>query len=1631
MAAALLIVLTLLSVASSLLVFLGTVCTLLSRSQSLHHRYSFILRFGDLPLQQRLQVDMCLLDSILLLPVTALFLYYATTAADGQSIGEVALGSVGASFAATVVLLSRPVMVAVWTKSNYLLLSYRKHYRALLGVVGAMVVLSLSAATAASCSVVRPNQSVPCVALASTKYIIITANVALACLAVVTLFAFTRALHNTKHRFPAPVESAPIAALAHPTSIPSPLICTPPLPWPRQIRTRGQGVVDKTTDFGAASQAGLARNCAEFEIAKSDYGPNMVRGLLGATGGSDRMTDGATTSLGNSAVASSTNPYHTGSTLSLASRDALAEASTSRTDLVAARGGSQPITKGTAYSQELHRLPVGSPRTCSPSGSLHNPRRPRFGLPRSSTQPLLDRPRSPVEAREVTPPDIGDSRVLLIRLISTIVSLLGPVALSSTALLINTSKRQAAVLLTSFCLPAAVLLLQEVLLGCFCIVRYTQSPRANKREARGREPRSEETAPGSSCGSASSSFIVVYTNAETLRNRLPHLRSHSCPLEFEANGYSNELQETDAQIRGTHAKQRRSLSSVKSVPYLDKHWTAGKVAGDRVVAPRSSFVRGLNLMINPRPKLEILPGQKPVQIPEETQKEECRQRRPWFPTSVTSAIVEGLLDTPQRHAQPTASREPSFVQHASWQILAPALSSSDTTLHGVQREEEAQATTSGHFDQSRDEMGGGSTDVILNMDDTPGSPRLQTDTCAVSDHSGLQSPTKRMRLGTPSAWQPDQAPDTQATTSSCSRNDQSQVSGNSASRLFSEIMDLVRGNGQARMSDLPSSIAFGQSLRRTPPRGYTSLDGGTAPDEAIDCNASGSQAGTVIIHQDESSGEFRTASSCIAAPNLLPVLVGGKNSADGAGGDHGEDSKNASASTHTQEGVELSRKGSSSSTFSISSLSTRLRSLGRTAAAGSTPAGSPNARTETGQVKKVRSRTFASAFGIELGVLNRSGSRGRKGIHGTYVESSPSSSAGTCQSSLLDLSNSASPVSAKQKAGTSGHHQSGTPSPGDSLNGKGRELAMRTQRRHMPHADSVIDLLEEDSGGTDVESLNRTQLSLAAVQVKTASRVKAINGVSASTFQLHGSQSNEQDLEGISEGFGGLCEVDLGDVTVNDVWERCFPPLSDTGSESKASKSDVEDPIIGEGNTSSLMAFEMTRLAKAPFLYTVDEELEGEMEAEAYEHHSVLSVGQALHASDAIQRSRGYNHGHEPDEDPCAAVDTPRPERPSLTDSFSTAGKECIASRAPLLLEQEANQRRIEEQLAEHEALFPHKTLSQIDEVTEVATLLRTSGFRANSGSSGSKLASDKLSMTTDFGVDHLGLPRSLRCRQQSVGKGTDDRDGVSTASESTIEAAYQVEVNNGSNCPRDAEAIPLPFVTPRSRVRCRAAAGRASSKDRDLVDKNNKTERYDAVEQPLVAPSPRSVSERLGQLGLNQGIWLRSPIKLDLEPSVTKGEDGNFQLVHASIEGEGKRRTTRLRKSLTLAKGKFGSDSKGAAAMRKLVRLDHQDSPKREFRERMAKRQNGQLPPPSSSSGLSTSIRQGKLRSWDAGGGGGDTLPQEKRLLHKPFRKRRKSRSKGVAIMIARHQFTVVDEDDSLIQRLGSANNGPSNVPD
>uniref|UniRef100_V5ECI6 Uncharacterized protein n=1 Tax=Kalmanozyma brasiliensis (strain GHG001) TaxID=1365824 RepID=V5ECI6_KALBG len=133
-------------------------------------------------------------------------------------------------------------------------------------------------------------------------------------------------------------------------------------------------------------------------------------------------------------------------------------------------------------------------------------------------------------------------------------------------------------------------------------------------------------------------------------------------------------------------------------------------------------------------------------------------------------------------------------------------------------------------------------------------------------------------------------------------------------------------------------------------------------------------------------------------------------------------------------------------------------------------------------------------------------------------------------------------------------------------------------------------------------------------------------------------------------------------------------------------------------------------------------------------------------------------------------------------------------------------------------------------------------------------------------------------------------------------------------------------------------------------------------------------------------------------------GKEDSFQMVEASPR-DGGGRGARLRRSLTLTKGKMSLDSK--ASMRKLVRLEHRDSPKREYRNRLAKGS----PSKPFTSGLAPSS---PARST--------VNPVEKRLSHKPVKKRRKSRLKGVAVMVGRHQFTVVDEDDSLVQRFGAA---------
>ncbi len=61
------------------------------------------------------------------------------------------------------------------------------------------------------------------------------------------------------------------------------------------------------------------------------------------------------------------------------------------------------------------------------------------------------------------------------------------------------------------------------------------------------------------------------------------------------------------------------------------------------------------------------------------------------------------------------------------------------------------------------------------------------------------------------------------------------------------------------------------------------------------------------------------------------------------------------------------------------------------------------------------------------------------------------------------------------------------------------------------------------------------------------------------------------------------------------------------------------------------------------------------------------------------------------------------------------------------------------------------------------------------------------------------------------------------------------------------------------------------------------------ARDQPSlhVDPSPRSVTVRLGQLGMDQGIWSQSPLKLELDRSTTSlasdGAGSSFETIEAS----------------------------------------------------------------------------------------------------------------------------------------------------
>ncbi|EST08131.2 hypothetical protein PSEUBRA_002214 [Kalmanozyma brasiliensis GHG001] len=1550
--------LTLISIAYGLVVLIGVTVNTLRRGRA--HDRSFSIRrvVGQMDDWQRLQLGISTLDIVLLLAVSPLFFIHAHRyLAEREAIWDIAFGSPLQTFAMTIALLVRPATFAALATRLHIKGRSREAFRVACAAIIGVFVLKIGVVTALSCWFLR-HDSATCAAVSAVRYIVIATQIAFALLATTALVLYTKTSRSATSVHPPYHRSRPSTVSARAPSL-SLLIHTQPDPWTRHINLdlRAQ------PDFGPTPHPVQQRN----HTTPLDYASQIMQGMVGDTRGSGRTTDAATTTLGyGSAVASSTNPYQVGSTYSLTSGQALGGYPPSnRIDHDTSSGGQISELRDSTSKSSAPATTV-STRTPSP-GWFDVTNRSQSDLGRSATEDRLIRP-SPIQHD----PSPRDRATHWIRFVTCLVSIWCPVALCTRALLVTPENGQAFSLLASFVVPSSVLLLQELALGCLKLTRRAQRRSADSTPAIESQNDRENDASSIRLSTASSAVVIHTTpdSPSSIHSHRPPFRSRSCPLPSDFNGYRDSFLD-DAGRGGLLAKQRSSLSSAKSVPYLRQHWAAGKVNGDRVVAPRSSFVRGLNLVLNPRPKLEVLPSYHTMQMREEDE----GRRGSHLPPAVASAVVRGLLEVPRQGCLTADSERTCFMQDRSED--RGHSSASMASLHMPENEPTSVDLSYQHSDRSRQPVAELSTD-IPHMNDSPGSARHDPDLSPINENIGLQSPTKRQPIPT-AAFHSTPIGAGSTASPSFSHQDSHETS-HGASRLFSEIMEMVRWDGRAASH----RSGFVPGLRRTPPRGYASIDGGR--DTSM--SRSGDEGETIIIHSIESSGEYPAAGSrnsglhgiaqtSVASSNHVtadPLDQKQRVEVGCSSQDHG------SQSCHAQLGH--ARSGSASSMLSFSSISSRFRALGRATSLGaSTPSASPKADNSP-RVRRLRSRTFASAFGIELNLLRRNGSRTSK------VDSSPSTSSGGCASSLMDLSFSPSPAQSRQAAGRQGDLQ-GTPSPAAILDYSAERGDKGRHRRELSRADSILDLLDAEHSDKIEEMLETVDVAPDALHMDERSDAAGRLMEEANPDQhRHRSELLERRAEE-----SDLCDVDLGDVTVNDVWHQFSEPdckLDDGSLSTSSIRHEASDPA--EDDMFDLMGCDPRRMvARAPFLDTVEEESEEGFHRDDKNgsQQCQLSITPALDESAGEASAQTEVNGDVFHELSSCSNST------SGSKSLSTAQ---IKSQTPVHSGQQAGQSRTTELLMEYEAMFPHKTLSQIEEVTEAISTLRTSGTRTSSAASNSKMGLEEAGSATVSKSIHLGLPLSLSCRQGA-------HVGDELLDESTMSAGT-VELDDQSP-KQQSEGRQLPFVTPRSRTRCRAAAGRRADHPDETADQDGRALPREPAD---CMPSPGSTGVRLSQLGMDRGIWMQSPLRLPLDDSTASaagqdaGKEDSFQMVEASPR-DGGGRGARLRRSLTLTKGKMSLDSK--ASMRKLVRLEHRDSPKREYRNRLAKGS----PSKPFTSGLAPSS---PARST--------VNPVEKRLSHKPVKKRRKSRLKGVAVMVGRHQFTVVDEDDSLVQRFGAA---------
>ncbi|KAE8232963.1 hypothetical protein CF326_g2006 [Tilletia indica] len=98
---------------------------------------------------------------------------------------------------------------------------------------------------------------------------------------------------------------------------------------------------------------------------------------------------------------------------------------------------------------------------------------------------------------------------------------------------------------------------------------------------------SRRTTPLNSYRDLKSSDRTLLDSAGSRRKTDDHLDNFAVRIETAASAGMND--------------------QVRSVRYRREHWNAGEVVGDRVARPRSALLRGISLLFDPRPRLEVLP----------------------------------------------------------------------------------------------------------------------------------------------------------------------------------------------------------------------------------------------------------------------------------------------------------------------------------------------------------------------------------------------------------------------------------------------------------------------------------------------------------------------------------------------------------------------------------------------------------------------------------------------------------------------------------------------------------------------------------------------------------------------------------------------------------------------------------------------------------------------------------------------------------------------------------------------------------------------------------------------------------------------------------------------------------------